>query len=341
MKPSRPASPLLPHVSVSETASLKRDEEFWFEDGNLILVAGDVEFRVYQGPLIAHSPVFNDMLSLPQPAEDSGRRTRHGESSCPIIPLTDSPEDLRHFLRVFVSSSSGKIIRSGQHDPTFHEVSACVRLGHKYQVDGLVQRYVDLLRKYYADNFDAWYRSTLVRPPSFQAVHSIAVVNLARLTNTPSMLPTALMDCCTLGPEIVDGLVREDGTRETLPLDDLGRCFVGRAKMAQASARIAHLMFRPPVSAACRQPACCQRVLQRLLNELGNARDDVISCVDWYASWMVYVDGRDEDRELCMRCYKMLEGERPKKLQREVWMSLPAMMGVTVEGWGIKAKQES
>ena len=201
---------------------------------------------------------------------------------------------------------------------------------------------MDYLRKYYTDDFDAWYPSTFVRPPAFHPAHSIAVVNLARLTNAPRMLPTALMDCCTLRAEIVDGLLREDGTRETLAPADLGRCFVGRTRMAQASARIAHGMFRQDVAPKCRNPACCARVLQRLLNELADARDDVISCVDWYASWMVYVDARDEGRELCARCYKMLERERPKRLQREVWMNLPAMMGVDseVEGWGAKTKQE-
>ena len=199
---------------------------------------------------------------------------------------------------------------------------------------------MDFLRKYYTNDFDTWFPSNFVRPPAFRPVHSIGVVNLARLTNQLGMLPTALMDCCTLGAEIVDGLMREDGTCETLAHDDLGRCFVGRTKMAQASARIAHQMFRQTVASTCKHPGCCQRVLQKLLNALGDARDEVISCVDWYASWMVYVDVRDEERELCIRCYKMLEGERTKRLQREVWVNLPEMMGVTVEGWGTKPKQE-
>ncbi|RDX48948.1 hypothetical protein OH76DRAFT_615120 [Lentinus brumalis] len=45
-----------------------RDEELWFEDGTIVLVAGHVEFKVYVRPLIEHSPVFRDMLSLPQRA---------------------------------------------------------------------------------------------------------------------------------------------------------------------------------------------------------------------------------------------------------------------------------
>ncbi|RPD76889.1 hypothetical protein L226DRAFT_353870 [Lentinus tigrinus ALCF2SS1-7] len=334
MKHSRPASPSPP--AQDDACSVQRDEELWFSDGNLILLARNFEFRVYQGPLITHSPIFKDMLSLPQP-DDAHKREQKEGSSCATVHLSDSPEDLRHFLQVF---TSGRSLRTGSHEPSFDEVSACVRLGHKYEVDHVVQRNMDFLRKYYTDDFDAWYPSNLVRPPSFKAINSIGVVNLARLTGDVRMLPTALMDCCTLGAEIVDGFVREDGTRETLSMEDLGRCFVGRTKMAQASARIAHQMFRTLVSPTCKHTACCGRVLQRMLNELGNAKDDVISCVDWYASWMVYVDSRDEERELCNRCYKMLEGERPKRLQKEVWQNLPAMLNITVEGWGATLKKE-
>ncbi|OJT03173.1 hypothetical protein TRAPUB_6249 [Trametes pubescens] len=42
--------------------SLKRDEELWYEDGNITLVARDVEFCVFKGILAKHSPVFKDIL---------------------------------------------------------------------------------------------------------------------------------------------------------------------------------------------------------------------------------------------------------------------------------------
>ena len=41
-----------------EPSQLKKDEEFWFDDGTVILHAGDVEFRVYRGLLESHSTVF-------------------------------------------------------------------------------------------------------------------------------------------------------------------------------------------------------------------------------------------------------------------------------------------
>ncbi|OJT09457.1 hypothetical protein TRAPUB_14060 [Trametes pubescens] len=37
------------------------DEEFWYGDGNIILLAGDVEFRVYMGLLAENSPVLRDL----------------------------------------------------------------------------------------------------------------------------------------------------------------------------------------------------------------------------------------------------------------------------------------
>ncbi len=78
---------------------MKKDDEFWFEDGNLIIVAQDVEFCVYKGPLVKHSPVFRDMLTLPQPAESSELGHR------PVVPVPENPTSFRHFLREFMAGS--------------------------------------------------------------------------------------------------------------------------------------------------------------------------------------------------------------------------------------------
>ena len=69
----------------------EKDNEFWFDDGNIILIAGNPQFRVYQGPLIRHSPVFRDMLSLVQPEVETGCA-----KAIRTIPLTDSALDIRH-----------------------------------------------------------------------------------------------------------------------------------------------------------------------------------------------------------------------------------------------------
>lgn len=76
-----------------------RDEEFWFEDGTIVLVAGDIEFKVYARPLVRHSLVFKDMLSLPQPeATDASNAL----APPPAVHLSDSPGDLRYVFEVLM-----------------------------------------------------------------------------------------------------------------------------------------------------------------------------------------------------------------------------------------------
>ena len=40
-----------------------RDAEFWFGDGTVILVAKDIEFRIYRGLLADYSPVFKAIFA--------------------------------------------------------------------------------------------------------------------------------------------------------------------------------------------------------------------------------------------------------------------------------------
>ena len=87
----------------AEQIQLERDEEFWYEDGTIYLTAGNVVFKAYRGPLVEHSPVFRDMFSLPQPPTTTEPSLPH-----PVVPLPDSPQDLRHLLRALMPSKKLK-----------------------------------------------------------------------------------------------------------------------------------------------------------------------------------------------------------------------------------------
>ena len=67
--------------------------DIWFEDGNVILVAGGVAFRVHRGQLERHSEIFRDLFSLPQPLLQP---TYQG---FPVVQLYDSPSDIAFLLR--------------------------------------------------------------------------------------------------------------------------------------------------------------------------------------------------------------------------------------------------
>ena len=82
-------------------ATVENDEDLWFADGNVIIKSQATRFRIYKGPLCKFSPVFRETLSLPQPC------VGHDDSSnVAEIELDDSPEDLRHFLKLFVGSNA-------------------------------------------------------------------------------------------------------------------------------------------------------------------------------------------------------------------------------------------
>ena len=70
------------------------DQEAWFWDGNIDIVAGSIRFRVHRSVLSAHSELFHDMLSIPQP-ESKGAQA---QDTCPVVEVADTADDMRHFL---------------------------------------------------------------------------------------------------------------------------------------------------------------------------------------------------------------------------------------------------
>ncbi|KAI0742519.1 hypothetical protein C8Q80DRAFT_1058783, partial [Daedaleopsis nitida] len=314
-------------------SSSQRDEELWLEDGNIILVTPTVQFRVYRGPLVKQSLVFRDMLSLPQPA--CAQSASRDASDCIVIPVSDSPQDIRHFLRVM----TGQSVCFGGLNPTYDELSALIRMGHKYQCESLVNRCLAYLTRYYHDDFELWRNDEHVfSPPSFAPIHNIGIVNLARLLGpvADTMLPGALMACCTLGTEIVDGFRREDGTHETLSQADLARCYLGRAALVEANAEATLQLMQQTVAEHCRRPDRCEGVLRRILEQMTRENRQLLFSLRWDWSWTPFIDSMDGERDLCWECYKMLGKQgRQKERQRAIFDKLPHMMGVSVRGWGV------
>lgn len=71
----------------------QRVQELWFEDGNIVIQAGNSLYRVYRGVLATHSSVFKDMLSFPQPPDSEL------VEGCPIVRLPDSDREVTPFLK--------------------------------------------------------------------------------------------------------------------------------------------------------------------------------------------------------------------------------------------------
>ncbi|KAJ8474732.1 hypothetical protein ONZ51_g7032 [Trametes cubensis] len=208
------------------------DDDLWFEDGNVILAVGDKEFKLYRGPLMAHSLAFRDMLSLPQP--ESGPAS--ADDACPVIRLDESVENLRHLLRRIPLSRT----LTSVNEPSFDEVYACIVLGRKYKCEKIVIQYIEYLRKFYPSYYDplSLRNPPPSNPPGFQPIHCVGVVNLARSIGEDTLLPVALARCMVMPfSELSAGFVRADGVRETCSLDDIGRIVEAQKNLAQLYAR--------------------------------------------------------------------------------------------------------
>ncbi|PIL26489.1 hypothetical protein GSI_12247 [Ganoderma sinense ZZ0214-1] len=221
---------------------LKQHPEFWFDDGSIVLVAQDTGFRVYRGLLALQSTVFADMLAASNPSP--------GETvdGCPVIPLGDSPHDLVH-LRVLLPASLVHYDISDPNQPhSFETISAVIRLADKYHIQSVQDHALRALQRYhFTSNFDAF-----SGPPDLviavKPIHAIGAVNLARLTNTPRMLPLALYQCCRLDNEaLLAGWTRADGTVEHLTPEDFERCSAARARPSSRSTP----RFTPRLSGRC------------------------------------------------------------------------------------------
>ncbi|EIW56955.1 uncharacterized protein TRAVEDRAFT_128205 [Trametes versicolor FP-101664 SS1] len=172
-----------------------KDQDFWYEDGNLVLAAGNRLFRLYRGLLASRSPVFHAMVCSSSPKDEESF------DGCPVVHLSDTSYEIQHFLRALIPLPS--IIPTAA-------IFAIARLAHKYQADKLQCRALSCIQEYYTTRFDAWESKGLQGNVPFEKssvpVYGIGAVNVARLTDTPSIRPLAFYDCCRLGGKVLEGV---------------------------------------------------------------------------------------------------------------------------------------
>ncbi len=162
----------------------------------------------------------------------------------------------------------------------------------------------------------------------------IGVVNIARLTNTFDLLPVALMDCCQMDSGLVKGHQREDGTFERLTDDDLERCLKATGKLTGASVHMTHHLLNTAAlkAARCVSMSCQYAVedYKRLITSPTVAiqsKPTPLTANQWGPVFKTHMP------KLCAKCQTALVAQSVA-LQRQLFLHLPTIMAVKVEGWG-------
>ena len=240
-------------------------------------------------------------------------------------------------MRVGISHAPGTYRRYYRTEPrTFNELSAVIRLAHKYHIQDVQDQALHVLQEsVLSSRFSHWNGASALMDP--WTLEFIGIINLARLTDTPRMLPGAFYVCAYLYSEILDGWTREDGTIEQLSTADLRRCLDGqRTLVLEDGLLLGRILAGEPV-AGCTTPARCRLSCQSMLVRIVTSRqlNEHRRALDYWHAAITNMGALDEASEMKICC--VCEKELLRRARRErwlLWKRLPEIFGVAVEGWG-------
>ncbi|KAI0790047.1 hypothetical protein C8Q75DRAFT_806691 [Abortiporus biennis] len=161
-----------PAPNQSPGEGITKCEEFWFDDGNIVLVARNTSFRVHKGFLRRQSPVFND------------------------IQLSDSREDIHHMLSVLYDGGN-KYFGSKTAPRSYFSTQRLLSDGWHFLES---ETFTDC-RSTEDEDEDS-------DPPTFLPIEMIqkdviTVVRLATMFDLTNILPSAYYACAQMSPAVL------------------------------------------------------------------------------------------------------------------------------------------
>lgn len=207
---------------------------------------------------------------------------------------------------------------------TFGQLSSLVRLAHKYCIVDVEQQGLACLKSYFTDDFDLWDNT----PSLFIYGHErndlssgIEAIHLARLTNTPEILPVAFYICTLLRGDVVDGWTRPDGTVVHLASEDLRRVINGYGILQRESYQLLTDQVNVKPHGTCVTPARCGPVLQTIHEAY------LADKSPWLLhSWPGFI----ATKPLCGRCRAHLT-DNARVERRKLWLRLPQVFDLQAE----------
>lgn len=230
-------------------------------------------------------------------------------------------------------------LRDGQPVSDFSELHAIIHLAHKYQCPDVETRALSVLKRYYTAHLIDYVRYSTSRPsmPAPMRTAAIAAVNIARLTNTVSMLPFALYQVCTLGGLMMDGYQRRDGTVEYLSTQDLRLCVGAQKTFAKEMFLFVKEVFQRKPSPGCKTTYRCTPALVNICDDMELNGIRKFELLDFYqeaiANWAVKFG-------LCTICKKGMLTRQVEE-RRRVWNMLPGVFCMTAEECGFTSTTPS
>ncbi|KAI1787700.1 hypothetical protein LXA43DRAFT_683479 [Ganoderma leucocontextum] len=319
--------------STLSASGLQKDADVWLSDGSIVVVAADnVAFRVHKSTLSLRSEIFRDLFSLPN-ADAATTETMDG---CPIVRVSDSSHDIRHLFLVLCCGKNYYYDGDALIAAPFEVLASLIRMAHKYAVPDILDHALSRLKKYYTDDLAAWRDAEMrARYVATKVEHALTVVELARLTNTSSLLPTAFLLCTELLPSYY---LSEEGVPSALgiamlPISDQLTLISARGDVMHACAeRTLRLLATVPCR-GCRTPAACNVSREAPLSAIRDRNvfpDPPLYEQDVLKPMATTLWGDTPWRRFCGSCREALT-EADETESQWIWSSLPGIFGMKLD----------
>ncbi|KAJ7124668.1 hypothetical protein C8R43DRAFT_1111741 [Mycena crocata] len=309
----------LPASSPSSPLGYRHVAGLWFNDGNLVLRAGNSEFRIYGGLLGDRSPVFHDMLQFPQPKDNE---TVDG---CPVVEMSDdNEEDLVYFLKAIFDY---EFFLPFPTKTNFDVLFGVLRLSTKYQVEPLRRRALVHL--------SSAFPSTPPEKHLDDASWAIADeewIRLILLGNELSIdwvLPLAFYRASTLctTAQLLDG-IDVKGSHIALSSQDRLLCIEQKLALSKAtSSAIINFLWDPAVI-----PGCIIRHARVCNDARFSARKVAETWRETYGPLTIWMstDWSEQLEGVCFACMAAMKTAHQEALDG-FWNGLPQRFGLP--GW--------
>lgn len=218
-------------------------------------------------------------------------------------------------------------------------LASLIRMSHKYSIPDVLADALARMKRFYTSDLEEWSaissREEYVKADPEDA---ITAIQLARLTDTPTLLPTAFLSCFALDATTVPS--PSAGNTRThilcqLPPEDLTRIIRGRvALMTLHVVRILPMRGTPGVpSAGCRSRTSCSKEMAAafqvalddfISSTLGTGQNDILL--------LPLADHLTAGSGVCDKC-RPLVVDRLEEVRRFVWEALPEIFDLVVHDW--------
>ncbi|CAL1717257.1 unnamed protein product [Somion occarium] len=210
------------HSTLNASESLKPHPEYYFPDGNIVLLAGSSAFRVHSFILARRSDLFRDLFDIPQPQDDE-----YSYDGCTVVHLSDSAKEIDFLL--FMMYDGGRSYFSAAYSLSFAQVAMMLHLGTKYQMEDVREEAISRLWRCYPSHLPH-FDNEVTRRDSIYDAHPFDAIRLAHRFGLDFILPPAYYLCTRMGLDTMVKAARKGWWN----FDDLRICMKARKKLRTA-----------------------------------------------------------------------------------------------------------